>query len=206
LNRWQVIVLFGLIWGVLSACSNIIQVVPFEANPITTPIVDTTALTSTITLQHQLPTRIQASAIQLDALVVKMGWSVKNQWGQAITDWDIPYHEAGWHQNSAVPGVGNNIVISGHNNSMGGRVFANVENLAIGDTVTLFNARQDRFEYQITERNIVRSVMASAETLAYLHQVMRPTSTEQLTLITCWPSWSNTHRLIIIAEPLSSRN
>ncbi len=29
-----------------------------------------------------------------------------------------------------------------------------------------------------------------------------PTTNERLTLVTCWPKRSNTHRLIIVAEPV----
>jgi sortase (surface protein transpeptidase) len=30
---------------------------------------------------------------------------------------------------------------------------------------------------------------------------LQPSDDERLTLVTCWPQWSNTHRLIIVARP-----
>jgi sortase A len=32
-----------------------------------------------------------------------------------------------------------------------------------------------------------------------------PSDDERLTLVTCWPATSNTHRLIIVARPLGDR-
>jgi LPXTG-site transpeptidase (sortase) family protein len=44
----------------------------------------------------------------------------------------------------------------------------------------------------------------SAQGQDYLKTVTEETNQEQLTLITCWPRWSNTHRLVIIAAPMVS--
>ena len=35
-------------------------------------------------------------------------------------------------------------------------------------------------------------------------QWIAPTDDERLTLVTCWPYISNTHRLIIVAKPVSN--
>ncbi len=35
-------------------------------------------------------------------------------------------------------------------------------------------------------------------------QWMQPTPDERLTLISCWPYWTNTHRVIIVARPVPS--
>ncbi len=148
-----------------------------------------------------IPTRIQAPAIELDAPVVAMGWNVTEQWGEVVVEWDVPEKQAGWHRNSGAPGSGSNIVISGHNNSMGGRIFANLEGLGVGDSVTVRNLQGDSFTYRVFDKKLVRTFGASAEALDFLESVMKPTPTEQLTLITCWPSWSNTHRLVIMAAP-----
>jgi sortase A len=148
-----------------------------------------------------IPARIVAQSINLDAPVVEMGWQTKERWGQVISEWDVPEDEAAWHRNSAVPGEGGNVVISGHNNSLGGRVFANLEELTVGDQITLWNDEDASFLYQVREKKLVRVLGASQESQEVLQMVIEPTSDEQLTLITCWPNWTNTHRLIIIAAP-----
>ncbi|MBN1218546.1 MAG: sortase [Anaerolineae bacterium] len=147
------------------------------------------------------PARIIAETINLDAPVVSMGWHVEEKWGQVVAEWDVPDSEAAWHANSARPGEGSNVVISGHNNSLGGRVFANLEELTVGDQVTLWNDRGNPFVYQVRERKLIRALGASPDTQELLQMAIEPTANERLTLITCWPSWSNTHRLIIIADP-----
>lgn len=153
---------------------------------------------------NKIPVWITAKSIGLDAAVVEMGWELTEQHGTVVAEWQMPEEEAAWHQNSGAPGGGSNIVISGHNNSAGGRVFANVEDLNIGDRITLRNMQGELFYYEVKDKTLVRTLGASEQTLDFLESVIRPTPTEQLTLITCWPSWSNTHRVIIKAIPSQS--
>ena len=56
----------------------------------------------------------------------EMDWVTEERRGQVVSEWVIPENEAGWHRNSAWPGQGGNIVISGHNASLGGQIFADV--------------------------------------------------------------------------------
>jgi sortase A len=153
---------------------------------------------------NKIPVWITAESINLDAAVVAMGWDIKKQREAIEVEWQMPEDEAGWHRNSGAPGGGSNIVISGHNNSAGGRVFAHVEELNVGDKITLRNMQGDLFHYEVKDKTLVRTLGASQQTLDFLEAVIRPTPTEQLTLITCWPSWSNTHRVIITAIPSQS--
>ncbi len=203
-NFFQQLYLLILI-GMVTACSGIVEVVPFSSSPLPFPT-SLPASTSAPTelppaTKDNLPFHIVAETIKLDAPVTEMGWSAKEEWGKSVIEWDIPFSEAGWHRNSARLGEKGNIVISGHNNSMGGRVFANLEQLAVGDKITLWDKHDHFFVYQVSEKNIVRALWASPETEKYLQTVMESTDTAQLTLITCWPSWSNTHRLVVIAKP-----
>jgi len=153
---------------------------------------------------NKMPARIIAESIGLDAKVVAMGWDVKEERGKIIAEWQVPEDDAAWHRNSAAPGGGSNIVISGHNNSAGGRIFANLEELNIGDQITVRNMQGDTFQYEVKDKKLVRTLGASQQTLDFLEAMIRPTPAEQLTLITCWPSWSNTHRVIITAVPSQS--
>lgn len=184
----------------LSACGDIIRVVP--ADTPTPQITATPQISETPTgeaLHH--PRRIVAEAINLDAPVVDMGWQVSQQGDQFISEWAMPENEAGWHRNSAVPGQGSNVVISGHNASTGGQVFAALDDLQLGDEIILETDQAELITYRVVEKNIIRTFAASAEAQQYLLDVTQPTPREQLTLITCWPSWTNTHRLIVIALP-----
>jgi sortase A len=192
---------FSVAWGV-SACSGLITIVPI-ATPEPTPSESTQAFVSNLPPSNSdAPTHLASDAINLDVPVVEMGWRVVEQRGQAVSVWNIPENEAGWHLNSARPGEGGNVVISGHNNSTGGHVFGKLEELAVGDQITVGTGQDSSFVYQISETQIVKAFNASPENLEYLQTVIQPTDQEQLTLVTCWPGWTNTHRLIIIAHPL----
>lgn len=189
--------LIGSLFLSLSACSGIIKIerlptpTPLPPPPVTTPVAATS----------DIPERLMIDKISLDAPVVEMGWTVQGEGVQAASVWNVPDDEAGWHLNSAAPGQGSNVVISGHNNSTGGHVFGDLEDLDVGDEISLRTSDGQTHRYQISETRIVRAFGASAETLAYLREIMQPTPNERLTLITCWPSWTNTHRLIVMANP-----
>lgn len=197
----------GLLIGIVlflgtTACAGLIEI---ELVPTPTPIPPTPLPVPTrveAATSSGEPVRIISETIGLDAPVVEMSWQVEEQWGQMVSEWVVPENEAGWHVNSAHPGEGSNIVISGHNNSAGGRVFRNLDELEVGNRLTLVTDDGKSYEYQVSDKEIVRAFGASSETLNYLHQIMQPTETERLTLISCWPSWTNTHRLIIVATPL----
>lgn len=190
--------LVGSMVFLLLGCINIVPIptptaLPPTATPFQSPLPTPSA---------GLPARIVAEAIALDAPVVAMGWRVEEVRGHQVSVWRIPDDEAGWHQNSARPGQAGNMVISGHNNSTGGHVFGDLADLEIGDQITIWTDQQEAFTYQISRRDIIRAFGASTEELDYLQQIIQPTSRSRLTLITCWPNWTNTHRLILVAEPL----
>lgn len=186
-----------------SACSEVITI-----SRISTPVPTTNLSAQTVSAERAVfggdgPTRLQIEVIDLDAPVVEMGWrAAESEGGEAFSVWEIPVNEAGWHLNSARPGEGSNIVISGHNDSTGGHVFGDLDNVEEGDEISVWIDDDTIFAYQIADTQIVRAFNASQDELEYLAAVIRPTDREQLTLITCWPSWTNTHRLIVIAHPL----
>ena len=204
LRRQAGLFIAGLVFLVsLLPCSRVIEIVPLAApTPVPPQAVAALVAANTAPAGPAVPDRIVAEVIGLDAPVVEMGWQQRVEWGQVVSEWNIPSSGAAWHRNSARPGEGSNVVISGHNNSAGGRVFARLEELAVGDRITLWNKKGDAFVYQVSDKKLVRTFAASEETITYLETVMAPTPQEQLTLITCWPSWTNTHRLIIIAKPV----
>jgi sortase A len=195
--------LLGLIFLLtMSACSELIIITPIST-PTPSEADTSSAIAGAVaTAVEGMPRRLVIDTISLDAPVIEMGWEVVENNGQLTSVWNVPVDEAGWHLNSARPGQGSNVVISGHNNSTGGHIFGQLEEAEVGDQITVWIDEDTAFEYQISETQVVRAFNASEENLDYLRRVMQPTDTEQLTLITCWPSWTNTHRLIIIARPL----
>lgn len=147
------------------------------------------------------PSRLVIPAIDLDTDVVPMGWQVKQTAdGENYSDWVLPKDEAGWHKNSALPGRVGNTVLSGHNNIYG-EVFRYLKDIEPGDTVRLY-VDDTAYRYVVAEKYIVKEKGVPYEQRLENAQFMAQTDDERLTLITCWPYETNTHRLILIARPV----
>jgi sortase A len=144
------------------------------------------------------PTRIVAPAINLDSPVVTVGWKQILQSGKLTSVWEVAAYAAGWHKNSALPGAGGNVVLSGHHNTKG-EVFRYIIDLDPGDTVTLYVGEQP-YTYTVESRFVVRDKGATEEKRRQNAQWIGPFPDERLTLVTCWPYTSNTHRVIVIAK------
>jgi sortase A len=149
------------------------------------------------------PTRIVAPAIELDARVVPMGWELVDQSGTMVSEWIVPEKAAGWHMNSALPGHGENIVLSGHHN-IEGKVFRYVVNLEPGDEITLY-VNDIPYDYIVAEKYILKEAGMPLSVRRKNAQWIMPSGDERLTLVTCWPyEWpGNSHRVIVVARPPS---
>jgi len=147
------------------------------------------------------PSRIVAPAIALDAKVVPMGWEVVDRKGVQVSVWVVPGNAAGWHTNSALPGHGENVVLSGHHN-IEGKVFRYVVDLQLGDEITVY-AGDTPYTYLVTEKYILREAGMPLGVRQKNAQWIMPAGEERLTLVTCWPyEWpGNTHRVIVVALP-----
>jgi sortase A len=176
-------------------------VTPSVTRPLSPTVTPAPTIAAVIPAQAP-PDRILAPAIKLDAPVIPMGWApTKEKDGSVSSVWVIPDQAAGWHQDSAWPGHGGNVVLSGHHN-MGSEVFRHLVDLKPGDEVTL-NAGGRAYRYIVTDRFILPERGTSEEQRRQNAQWIEPTNTERLTLVTCWPYTSNTHRVIVLAKPAS---
>ncbi len=143
------------------------------------------------------PQRLIIPAIKLDAPVELVGWHTVN----GVSQWDVPDHfAAGWLKTSAVLGKPGNTVLTGHHN-IAGEVFRYLVNLKPGDEIEVRGDSQSYF-YQVVTRKILPELGEPMEVRLENAKWMQPTDDERLTLITCWPYTSNTHRLIIVATPI----
>ena len=87
----------------------------------------------------------------------------------------------------------------GHHN-IHGNVFRGLDKLLAGDAVRGVNSISV-LEYKVESVELFpeRDVSA-AEKLAHL-DFFASTSREQLTILTCWPFETNTHRVVVVARP-----
>jgi len=150
------------------------------------------------------PTRIVAPSIKLDAPVVPMGWEMVDSKGALVPQWVVPRKAAGWHTNSALPGRGGNVVLSGHHN-IEGKVFRYVVNLEMAAEITLY-VGDTPYRYTATEKYILKEAGMSLAVRKKNAQWIMPTEDERLTLVTCWPYEypGNSHRVIVVARPGST--
>jgi len=67
-------------------------------------------------------------------------------------------------------------------------------------------ARGKAYTYAVTEKHILKEKGETAEVRLENARWIAPTSDERLTMVTCWPYTSNTHRLVVVARPISPPN
>jgi sortase A len=114
--------------------------------------------------------------------------------------WEVADYAAGHNYDSKNPGEGGNIVLSGHNNWRG-EVFRYLEFLKPGDLIQVWTLDGKEYHYRVTDIKKLKETGVSMAQRLKNASVMYPTDHEQLTLITCWPYTTYTHRLIVIAVP-----
>jgi len=147
-----------------------------------------------------LPSRLVIPAIGLDAPIVPVGWETRVVNDTGISLWDVvDFFAAGWHINSARPGQGGNVVLSGHHNVYG-EVFRDLEHLKPLDDITVYIG-ETAYHYSVTALRILKEEGQPADVRKQNASCMLPTEYERLTLVTCWPYSGNSHRLIVIALP-----
>lgn len=147
-------------------------------------------------------TRIVAPSIGLDTAVIEVGWKpVTLANGATANVWVVADYAAGWHKNSALPGQGGNIVLSGHHN-INGEVFRHTIDLNVGDIITLYEGDQT-FDYAVVDKFIVKDKGEPEAVRRENAKWIGPFNEERLTLVTCWPYTNNTHRAIVIAKPVT---
>lgn len=147
------------------------------------------------------PSRIVIPAIGLDARVIEVGWKTVQKDGKLINVWETADNAVGYHRYSAYPGQGGNTVLAGHHD-IKGQVFRYLVDLEPGDRIVLY-AGGEEYRYAVEGKYIVQEAGASEERRRENARWIAPTPDERLTLVTCWPYRSSTHRLIVVAKPVT---
>lgn len=149
------------------------------------------------------PDRLVIPKINLDVPIVDVGWTIVERPDRRYTEWETADNAAGRHINSARPGEQGNVVLSGHHNTKG-EVFRAISDLqlAVGDPIYLYGQAGQRFTYivdEVTDPPLVEVGATDAQRLANARYI-QPTEDARVTLVTCWPYWSNTHRVVVVAK------
>jgi len=148
----------------------------------------------------KIPDKIEIPAIGLTAPVIVSDYNKTKIEGETFGQWVAPSEfAAGWHPDSALLGQTGNLVINGHHNEFG-EVFGELVDLKIGDLIIVFYEGES-FTYVVSNRLILPERFQEAAVRLENARWLAKTNDTRLTLVTCWPADSNTHRLIIVARP-----
>jgi LPXTG-site transpeptidase (sortase) family protein len=144
------------------------------------------------------PIRIIIPKIGLNEKIVETGVQQVGSGANAKYVWETPAYAVGHRNTSGNPGQRGNIVLSGHNNTLG-EVFRNLDKLEPGDLIYLYTFDAE-FIYAVQEKNFVLGVNPDESDMAEHARYTARTPDETLTLISCWPYVTYTHRIYITAK------
>lgn len=145
------------------------------------------------------PVRLALPSIDVDTEVVTIGWHMVQQAdGSQASEWEVADFAAGWHKNSAHPGEGGNVVLSGHNN-IRGAIFRKLYTMQPGDEAIVWAGGQE-FTYQVEEVLVLEEKFAPYAQRLDNAKWIKPFDDDRLTLVSCWPEDDNTHRVVVVAK------
>jgi len=166
-------------------------------------IVQPTVIVPTPTLFPTIPTQLEIPVISLVAPVVPSDPAEVQIGSETFEQWKAPDKFAvGWHTRSAMLGQIGNTVFNGHHNVFE-KVFENLNKVVPGDEIIVYGGRI-RYTYVVVNVMILPERNVELATRLENARWILPSNDERLTLITCWPAESNTHRLIVVAQPIGN--
>jgi LPXTG-site transpeptidase (sortase) family protein len=146
------------------------------------------------------PNHISIPAIKLSAPVQEVRAIKKND---TVTWATVNGRVAGWHNDSAQLGAQGNMVLNGHNN-IGGKVFEHLPDLKIGQRVVIQSITR-QVTYELYEKVLLLERDQPPNVLTKHAEYIMQTPESRLTLVTCWPPWDNSHRLLWLGRPVDER-
>jgi sortase A len=150
--------------------------------------------------------RLTIPALDLDAAVVPVAWEPVAEGTGWTSQWQTADNAVGHLVTSANLGEPGNVVLAGHHNTRG-EVFRELSEIglpgalvAVGDDVVVMGADGGIYVYTIREWHRWEYATAPDEERRRQASYLEPTPDPTLTLVTCWPYESNTHRVVVVAE------
>lgn len=149
------------------------------------------------------PERLVIPSIYLFTPIIPVDYKDIETGGQVYHQWKVPAEfAAGWQDTSALLGVPGNMVLNGHHNAYG-MVFKDLVRLSEGDVIEIYSGDW-KFTYEVAAKLLLPERGQTLETRLENSLWIQPSDDERLTLVTCWPGDSNTHRVIVVALPVGA--
>jgi len=187
---------------------------PSSNNPTAVPTSSDLTINSSDEVQAHLgPDRTSAKpgyhlaipALGIDVPVVSVGLeSHQTSSSLQYQQWSVPdAYAVGWHDSSAPPGQPGNTVLNGHNN-IHGAVFGDLVDLTLGEQIIIYEDDQS-YVYQVAHREFLPEKGEPLRTRLRNARWIAPSDDDRLTIVTCWPNTSNSHRLVLIAQLITDQ-
>ena len=148
---------------------------------------------------RRVPKKVTIPSIGLDSEIEFANIREVNVLGETYEQWVAPLELVGWHYRSGLPGEAGNTVLNGHHN-VGGEVFKDLVEVQKGDEIIL-SSDSGKFYYKVATVMILPERFETREIRLQNARWIQQSEDERITLITCWPYDSNTHRVIVVAFP-----
>ena len=150
-----------------------------------------------------LPRLLIIPKIELETTIEPVSYKSVELDGKTYEQWFAPDSQTvGWHETSAQLGVPGNTILNGHHNIFG-EVFRDLSKLEVGDRI-MIQSGERVFEYIVGTKLIVPERYQTIETRLENARWIQPSNDERITLVTCWPYESNTHRVSVVAGPVDA--
>jgi LPXTG-site transpeptidase (sortase) family protein len=179
--------------------------IPPTPTPIPTPTISPTPTatpTPTPPPQPQPPTRLIIPSLGINSSIRPISLEVS---GDPL-DPDVSWPELGSgvaHDSTSVnPGETGNCVLVGHNN-YAGQVFRRLNEIEVGDRIYVYTLDHE-FSYEVDKIDIVQAVAATELDKQSHAFYLGRKAEETLTLVSCWPYTTYTHRIYVVARPLAT--
>jgi len=172
--------------------------------PTPSPLPPTPTPIPTPTPEPQIPVRLVIPDIGVNQVIVETGLEVVGWNGMWVPRWQAPDFAVGHRETSARPGQRGNMILSGHNNTAGS-VFRDLEELEPGAEIIVYTA-DEAYTYRVESSETVLWVGADEAQMARHYELGGDTPDETLTLISCWPYVTYSHRIYVRAKPVLNDN
>lgn len=152
-----------------------------------------------------IPTRLIIPRLGIDTPVEPVSRQPFLDGGETYYQWQVPDGSAaGWHNETAVLGQSGNTVLNGHHNIYG-ELFRYLSDLAEGDEIIVADSESSH-HYRVATSLVLKERGQSLATRLANASWINPTDDERITLISCWPYTDNSHRVIVVAFPVTDSN